>query len=73
MPLKLINSNKGNKKLVYDGYTYTKHKTNKTNITWRCSEYITDIKCRCIIHTDSDNRNDYFFIYFSPLFYSLLF
>jgi hypothetical protein len=50
--MEIINSNKNNNKLCYEGYMlYIRKHTGKSRITWRCSK-ATMIKCPGTIYTN---------------------
>ncbi|CAL4173740.1 unnamed protein product, partial [Meganyctiphanes norvegica] len=49
--MEIIHSNKGTRKLLYDGYAYTVHKENKTRIRWICSQKKSR-NCNGAISTD---------------------
>ena len=56
MEYKIIDSQKGNKKLCLDGYMYVTKHTGKQQITWRC-EKSSSAKCPATVKTDFDMKN----------------
>ena len=51
-----LTSQKGGAKIAHAGYIYTKHSVRSSgDIRWRCAE--RRLKCRGIVHTDSNNGN----------------
>ncbi|CAI6359559.1 unnamed protein product [Macrosiphum euphorbiae] len=49
--MEIINSNKNNNKLCYEGYMYVRKHTGKSRIAWRCSK-ATMLKCPGTIYTN---------------------
>lgn len=56
MEAKVIESNKGGKKLCLDGFMYVIKHTGKKQITWRC-EKSSSAKCSATIKTDLEMKN----------------
>lgn len=54
--LKIINSNKKNDKLCYNGYMYIIHHKLKSCLRWRCTKY-GSLNCRAVLKTDIDYKN----------------
>ncbi|XP_068242204.1 uncharacterized protein [Palaemon carinicauda] len=53
MPLQFIESEKGKKKLINDGYFFYKDKQNEEKIYWKCDKY-HKIKCKERVTTQGD-------------------
>lgn len=52
MPLQFVPNQLNNPSLVVNNYLFNKYKLNKDgSTTWRCKEYYSHIKCRCIVRT----------------------
>jgi len=51
MEMEIIKSNKGQRKLLYEGYAYTKKSQNKSSIRWGCTKRI-GFDCRGTVTTD---------------------
>ena len=49
--MEFITSNKGARKLCYEGFTYTKKKSSKTTVRWECSLRISQ-QCKGALITD---------------------
>ncbi|XP_060552384.1 uncharacterized protein LOC132713725 [Ruditapes philippinarum] len=49
--MEFITSNKGSRKLLYEGYAYTKKNENKSSMRWECSQRI-GLNCKGALTTD---------------------
>jgi hypothetical protein len=54
--MEIIPSNRGDSKLCYQGYMYTKHATRKTNRWWKCVKR-SSTGCRGSLSTTLQNEN----------------
>ena len=49
--MEFITSNKGSRKLLHEGYAYTKKNANKSSIRWECSQRM-GLSCKGALNSD---------------------
>lgn len=68
MPLTFTRSQRNSKQLIVDNYIFNKigeASGEGGKVTWRCIEYHTKSKCKCLAYITSTHKNGMFtFIYF---------
>ena len=50
---KIVERNRGGNKLMYQGYIYSKHRSNEVKIDWRCIEFQRSCRGRAITRGDN--------------------